>query len=55
MFDWLLLLDIGSTEEYWKRQDAAQVIALVEYTFMAFNVFSISHYHFGSFLVINEV
>ncbi|OMO72156.1 D-aminoacyl-tRNA deacylase [Corchorus olitorius] len=28
-----LFLEIGSTDEYWKRQDAAQVIALVEYIF----------------------
>ena len=30
-----LLLEIGSTEDYWKRVDAAQVIALVEYTYLA--------------------
>jgi D-aminoacyl-tRNA deacylase len=24
-----MFLEIGSTEEYWKRQDAAQVMALV--------------------------
>lgn len=29
MFDFFVLIDIGSTEEYWKRQDAAHVIALV--------------------------
>lgn len=28
-----LCVDIGSTDEYWKRQDAAQVIALVEYNY----------------------
>nr|KJB30514.1 hypothetical protein B456_005G147600 [Gossypium raimondii] len=31
-----MFLEIGSTDEYWKRQDAAKVIALVEYTFIIF-------------------
>ncbi|KAK8615563.1 hypothetical protein V6N13_017148 [Hibiscus sabdariffa] len=29
-----MFLEIGSTDEYWKRQDAAQVMALVEFTFI---------------------
>lgn len=32
------LADIGSTEEYWKRQDAADVIALVKWLSMIVNV-----------------
>lgn len=28
------LLDLGSTEEYWKRPDAAQVVALVSFTLL---------------------
>lgn len=27
---------VGSTEDYWKRQDAAEVMAQVEWTFMPF-------------------
>lgn len=30
VYNWFSFADIGSTEEYWKRQDAAQVVALVE-------------------------
>lgn len=30
IFDLFLLIDIGSTDECWKRQDAAEVMALVE-------------------------
>lgn len=30
-----MFVEIGSTEEYWKRQDAAQAIALVGYPFTA--------------------
>lgn len=28
------LLELGSTEEYWKRQDAARVVALVSFTLL---------------------
>lgn len=33
-----LFVVLGSTDEYWKRQDAAKVIALVEYTYIIFFV-----------------
>lgn len=33
MFNTFPLIDIGSTEEYWQRQDAAQVVAEVEFVF----------------------
>ncbi|XP_059308648.1 D-aminoacyl-tRNA deacylase-like isoform X1 [Lycium ferocissimum] len=29
-----MFIEIGSTEEYWKRQDAAQVVALVSFTLL---------------------
>lgn len=31
-----MFIEIGSTEDYWKREDAARVIALVEYTFLSY-------------------
>ncbi|CAK9147910.1 unnamed protein product [Ilex paraguariensis] len=34
-----MFLEIGSTEEYWKRQDAAQAIALVGYLFVCIDSF----------------
>lgn len=38
MFGRSLLPDTGSTEEYWKRQDAAQIMAQVKWIFIAFSL-----------------
>lgn len=47
--NYLPLYLVGSTEVYWKRQDAAQAIALVGYFYYEHRSV---HYLIGSFLLI---